>query len=443
MKGVSVLLVISLTSLLVGCSFGSEQSLVSNKTMTDQDFFNKVMMAEPLLPKQLEPIECEPKADGAKFHEHKTANQVNYQQRDWPNRVAADWDYFSIPASQGKLLIIDYKKDGNELAYRYLSNGTQTDLYEPWSSSKIQAFTGAVAKVRSESLQLGTHIYAGDTPLADLITSINSYEAFGKADGNSNAIASYFINVAGRGYLTALFEDWLNLTDDRLLFNGAYASEVYQPSDDFWQDKINSKYRKKIDHYVNNQDDPAYLPYRCDKCGLTGNKAMTTLAQAEWLKRLASHDREVTTQMPHLQRADIQVLFNGVGHSDENSNIGGMMLGISQIITNALARSLAPDDTRTANEVLDELTQGQWRVWQKVGWGPSETRSATETVMLAHVCLANYQGGREFTISAQNALAGADEANLPLVGKQMQANLEYAFTKLLSESNTQLSSNYP
>ena len=47
-------------------------------------------------------------------------------------------------------------------------------------------------------------MFAGDTALVDLISSINSYEAFGKADGNSNAIASYFVNVAGREYLRGL-----------------------------------------------------------------------------------------------------------------------------------------------------------------------------------------------------------------------------------------------
>ena len=74
-----------------------------------------------------------------------------------------------------------------------------------------------------------------------------------------------------------------------------------------------------------------------------------------------------------------------------------MMVGISHIVTNALAKVIAPNDSRSAKEVLDTATNGQWRVWQKIGWGPSETRSTTETVMLAHVCLGNYQGGREFT----------------------------------------------
>ena len=42
---------------------------------------------------------------------------------------------------------------------------------------------------------------------------------------------------------------------------------------------------------------------------------MTTLAQAEWLKRLVSHQREPITQMPNLQSIDVDVLLNGTGHT--------------------------------------------------------------------------------------------------------------------------------
>ncbi|MGO2366254.1 MAG: hypothetical protein ACTH56_06375 [Pseudoalteromonas sp.] len=45
----------------------------------------------------------------------------------------------------------------------------------------------------------------GTMLIAGLVFSINSYEVFGRADGNSNAIVSYFINEVGRKYLTGLF----------------------------------------------------------------------------------------------------------------------------------------------------------------------------------------------------------------------------------------------
>lgn len=413
--------------LLTGCEANTEKT-----PLTDQQYFEQVMLAPAILPKDLKNTGCLSLTGESQQPGYKSVTEVNYQQAGWQNRVAADWQYFLASEQPGKFLLIDYQVQAGQLAYRYLSDGSHNELYEPWSSSKIQAFSGALSKVRQTHPELGATLYAGDTALADLISSINSYEAFGKADGNSNAIASYFVNVAGREYLRGLFNDgWLKLQDERLLFNGAYGSEQFMPSDEYWHNPANNELDAKVVHYITSSDDPGYLGYRCDSCGLTGNKAMTTLAQAEWLKRLVSHQREPSTQMPYLQASDVDVLLNGTGHTYEQAQVGGMMVGISHIVTNALADVIAPNDSRSAKEVLDSATNGQWRVWQKIGWGPSETRSTTEAVMLAHVCLGNYQGGREFTFSVQQSTQGADEANLPTVGKQMQQKLQHAFTKLL------------
>lgn len=413
--------------LLTGCEANTEKT-----PLTDKQYFEQVMLAPAILPKDLKNTGCLSLEGESQQPGYKSATEVNYQQAGWQNRVAADWQYFLASEQPGKFLLIDYQVQAGQLAYRYLSDGSHNELYEPWSSSKIQAFSGALSKVRQTHPELGATLYAGDTALADLISSINSYEAFGKADGNSNAIASYFVNVAGREYLRGLFNDgWLKLQDERLLFNGAYGSEQFMPSDEYWHNPAKNELDAKVVHYITSSDDPGYLGYRCDSCGLTGNKAMTTLAQAEWLKRLVSHQREPSTQMPYLQASDVDVLLNGTGHTYEQAQVGGMMVGISHIVTNALADVIAPNDSRSAKEVLDSATNGQWRVWQKIGWGPSETRSTTEAVMLAHVCLGNYQGGREFTFSVQQSTQGADEANLPTVGKQMQQKLQHAFTKLL------------
>lgn len=423
--------------LLSGCqSTGTEKT--AEKQVKITSFYTQVMLAAPVLPSNLSDLSpvTHQVANNYAVKQYKTASEVEYSQANWQQRIAADWGYFDIPTEKGKLLIIDYQQQGSQLGYRYLANNTQNVHYEPWSSSKIQAFSGAVAKVRALNPKLGAKALTGTTPVADLISSVNSYEKFGQADGNSNAIASYFINLAGREYLTGLFhDDWLKLSDEQIFFRGAYASKVFTPSSLYWQGTDNKSISAKVQYFSENSNDPYYLSYRCQQCGLTGNKPMTTLAQAEWLKRLASHQREPLTAHPYLQPSDIDVLFNGTGHTDKNYQVGGMMQGISQMITNALAKVLAPNDTRPAKQILDSLTDGKWRVWQKIGWGPSGTRSQTETVMLAHIYLPNIQGGREFTLAAQNAVPGADEENLAAVGMQMQANFEQAFTKLLAQPN--------
>ena len=86
---------------------------------------------------------------------------------------------------------------------------------------------------------------------------------------------------------------------------------------------------------------------------------MTTLAQAEWLKRLVSHDKETTTRHPHLHSNDIRILLYG------EDGRGGMMAGISHMLTNSLAKAIAPDSQLPAKAVLDQATQRRMACFPK------------------------------------------------------------------------------
>lgn len=434
------MLSLRLTALLFGLQLNVSAASEIETTLHNvavQSFYTNVMSAEPAMPADLNDpyISC---AVGKGIHgaEYKTAQQVNYNSDHWQQRIAADWQYFKAPKSFGRVLAIDFaKKQNTALGFRYLANAnTYDELYEPWSSSKIQAFTAAISKMRT--LGIGANSYAGDVHLADLITSINSYESFGKADGDSNAIATYFLNVIGRDEATALFHDkWLKLNNKNIRFRGAYGTKAFSPSKPFWRDlDVNKK--MEVSAFATSSDDPGYQSYRCDSCGLTGNKPMTTLSQAEWLKRLASHERVAQTRLPNLIAKDVEVLFYGSGHSDNRHQVGGMLQGISRMLLNAIAKTIANEN---ANEnvhnsklVLDEATNGQWRIWQKIGWGPSETRGTGENVVLAHVCLPGYQGGREFTISAQTSYPGNTQKSVFYAGLKMQLLLDESVAQLLN-----------
>ncbi|MCF2946796.1 hypothetical protein L0668_01655 [Paraglaciecola aquimarina] len=397
-----------------------------------ESFYKNVMTAEPVLPADLSDnfVSC-PVGQGVQNAQFKTSKQVDYQKQNWEQRIASDWDYFTAPKSTGRVLAIDFAQKKQGLGYRYLANEHSYDeLYEPWSSSKIMAFTAAVAKARTQGI--GALSLAGDIPLADLITSINSYEAFGKADGNSNAIATYFLNMVGRDEASALFHDkWLKLANADVRFRGAYALKVFSPSSPYWFD-MNSAQKIAVAELAKGSDDKGYQAYRCDSCGLTGNKPMTTLAQAEWLKRLASHERVASTRQPNLTSQDVEVLFYGTGHSDLQHKVGGMTQGISRMLIDAIAKALSNQDVTNSKKVLDDATDGKWRIWQKIGWGPSETRGAGENVVLAHVCLPTYQGGREFTIAAQTAYPGEGEMTVRYAGLKMQSLLDSSMQQLLT-----------
>lgn len=364
---------------------------------------------------------------------YRTASDIDYSRPDWEQRISSSWRFFEAPRDEGALTVIDFRRVGDELAYRYLGNDTSHDqLYEPWSTSKIQAFTAAVSALRQHGI--GADASVGGVALGNLITSINSYAPSGSADGDSNAIATYLLNITGRDYATALFHSaWLKLANPDIRFRGAYGPTAFTPpTDEFVSNNSSSRYTPDL--YRAATDDPGYLPYRCDACGTNGNKAMTALAQAEWLKRLASHSREPATRHPHLQTLDVETLFYG-GHMSAGKSPGGMLAGISTFVPDALAQTLDGTSTANTKRALDRLTDGRWRVYQKVGWGPSETRGTSELVVLAHVCLPGVgDGGREFTLAARASVDGAnpDESGVGQAGIKLRALLDRSLPKLLA-----------
>jgi hypothetical protein len=435
-KSLSVLVAYALT--LMACGQAQQQTDIKTAITTPTDnvvatqnveFYENMMLTAPFLP-----ANQDLRTEGCQLRDanddYRTAKQVDYTNYGWESRISHEPAFFDLSSENGRVLIIDMASADNDIAYRYLSNdNSHNQIYEPWSSSKIFAYTGAIARMREQGL--GAQAKVGDTYIADMITGINSYDDFGTAPGDSNALATFFANVAGRELLTDLFYDkWLKLSTPNIYFRGAYGPVAFIPSNYQWE-MLDQSRAITITPYLEASADPAYFGYRCESCGLTGNKPMTTLAQAEWLKRLAVHQRDPATAHPNLNFDDVQTLFYGNGHSYPDKRFAGMTLGISTMLQQAIANAMTGQNVNDPKKTLDELTQGEWRVFQKIGWGPSETRSTTENVVLAHVCLPHFQGGREFTIAAEVGVPGADDANLPFAGQKMLKLLQVSMNKLL------------
>ncbi len=396
-------------------------------------YYEQIMGAAPLKPANAEQRwqACAPNVNATDTR-YATVSEVG-RERGWVERSAHNWEYFDFSDDAGKVLVIDYAQKGDELAFRYLANDeTHDDLYEPWSSSKVMAYAGAMSLLSDNFAQPDTVV--GEVKLADLITSVHSYEPSGAADGNSNAIAYYFANVAGRDYLTALFHDaWLNIGQPKVKFRGAYGPSAFAPSDTYWR----TASRSVSAQIVARDSDPGALSYRCEECGLTGNKPMTTLASAEFLKRLATHKRVPSTRMPGLSDDAVMMLFYGPGHSENSADAGGMMAGASLTPHRAVAQALQAEYPELAElsvqETLDTATNGNWRIFHKLGAGPSETRGTSEVVALAHICLPLADGTREFTVAAQASVPDNTEANVGHAGAKLETLLRRTVQQLISE----------
>lgn len=399
--------------------------------LTDAEFYEQVLSGVPYLPanRNTELPFCAGKGElGA---DYKTVAETGIEP-GWESRIARDWQYFSATEDAGKILVIDFARKGHALGYRYLSNNTQEQLYEPWSSSKVIAIAGALSKVADS---VGPHTQVGNVYLHDLITSVHTYALAGNADGDSNAIATYFANVAGREYLTGLFhQEWLQLSNSNVRFRGAYGPKTFEPSHTNWH--IGPDKQLALPYFAKAVDDPFYQGYRCETCGVTGNKPMTTLAQAEFLKRLVSHSRVPLTQLNGFSSADLKSLLYGEESRNTLQDSGGMQSGLGIMLSRAIAKALQPTSTLPeAKRVLDHATQGEWRIFQKLGAGPSETRGRSETVLLAHVCLPHVQGGREFTVAVQASVSGVSDALVGRASKTMQQILNSSMIELLNKSN--------
>ena len=362
---------------------------------------------------------------------HNGFQTFDYTKATWQNNIV--WQ--SLPSVNGKVLAIELAQHKNTMHYRYFANdNSQNIVFEPWSSSKIMPITAAMAKVTEHNVVADFNV--GEYLFSDLITSVHSYDEEGAAKGDSNAIATYFANQVGRQTLTALFHnDWLKLNQQDIFFRGAYGQTPLTPEPNLWHSKFSTI---TPNGFTASSDDPFYWGYRCDECGLTGNKAMTTLALAEWLKRLVVNQRDKSAALPALQKFDMSLLFYG---SHQAPQPEGMMAGISRLLAHSIASHIAPlseQDMLTTDKVtavLNKATQGQWRIFQKVGWGYSETRTAGEMIYLAHISLPNYLGGKEFTIAAQSSIPGKDEANLYAAGRNMQTLLNETIKQVLGSND--------
>jgi hypothetical protein len=330
---------------------------------------------------------------------YKTSAQADYRSPHWESRIAKDFRALDgLVGDDTQAVIVDVRRVGGVPAYAYFGNGgTAHDVYEPWSASKFQAASAALARVRQESGgEVGGDARVGRVAVSDLVTALHSYGPSGDVTASSNAIGGYLLQVAGTDFASKLFGDgWLGLDDDASRFRSGYGAAPFEPESAPW---------------VGPDGTAAAITPKRD--AMNGDKLMSAFAQAEWLRRLALHEDEPDTRMPGLTSDDLEVLFYG---ADRNGEPGGMSAGVSTYLAQAIASASTADEARAT---LGRVAGPHWRIFSKVGWGDSSTRNRSEVVTVAYACLPELGGGRELVVAARTSLAGA-----PGVGAAGEAHL--------------------
>lgn len=252
--------------------------------------------------------------------------------------------------------------------YRYLSNGTHAQAFQPWSSSKFMAVANAAATLRVASdYKVGLTAKVGATPLGDLVTSIHNYD---DDPYSSNALGRYFHDIGGRAKANALVHDWLDRPDSET-FGGNYGQ---LPPDLGYSFVAPSG--AKVTVPKDTTSGPA--------------NHFSTWTAAEFLKRLVHHRENASQRLPGIQWEDLRVLFFGAEGSKKHGAWGGMT-----------------DDTTTYIQQYDmgyieQRSQGQWVTFSKLGNG-----TAGEFVTTNYACFPQLDPagapvpgwGREFLIA--------------------------------------------
>jgi hypothetical protein len=222
--------------------------------------------------------------------------------------------------------------------YRYLSNGRQDEVFQPWSSTKFMAVANAGSTLRHLSNgQVGLTAHVDSTPIGDLISIVHNYD---ERAYTSNGLARWFLNVGTRSQLDRfIHDDWLGRPQHETL-GGNYG----HPTPD-------------IAYEMTGDDGSITLD------GLDGRgpaNQLSTFTIAEFLKRLVMHREDPSIAMPNLEWGDVQTLLYGA--SDSTMYAPNDPQGMEGDTTVYLQSALDM-------ERVEANSQGRWRIFSKLGFG--------------------------------------------------------------------------
>ena len=284
------------------------------------------------------------------------------------------------------------KHDSFHLYNKYLCNGADSrdGAHETWSSSKIYAVAQAAGNLRSNRSESncgpqlgltgsvdGMH---GRTLLGDLATIITSYDE--TMNYSSNSLAGWFNGIALRARENALVQDWLGsvspLSEPQSL-GGNYGEP--EPPDIAGPPVILSSNSLNVQEMGSNSlRKTQQCTLASDTSGIYAN-SLSALSQAELVRRLVQHrDLQPDLQFPGVRWADIQQLLYGAGGIRGSlfpgQRWGGMTADTAIFVQSALNMS-----------AVQKMSQGNWRIFSKLGAGYSTSREVGEIVTTASACV--------------------------------------------------------
>ncbi len=317
---------------------------------------------------------CPNTATSARTRPAGGTRDVTYTRDGRPSTVDLETLRPFVPSDVAMSVALIRRVDG-EAHVRWLGTARHAEPIQPWSSTKWIAIVNAAARMRTLSgYRIGLDAAVSGIPLGDLATVVHQYD---ERRYSSNGLARWFLDIGGRSRANGLMRSWLG-RPARETYGGNYGA----PS--------------------------AALPYSFSNGAATLDvtpdlgtgpaNQLSTDALADALRRVVLH-REVlpAERLPGLQWTDVQHLLYGAERSRwyGASTPGGMQADTAIYVQQAL--DLA---------ALERRSLGQWRVFGKLGFGPSR---GGEFVHVSYGCLPTLDDagraipdrGQEFVIATQ------------------------------------------
>jgi len=296
----------------------------------------------------------------------------------------------SIITNGADLCIILTKRVNKVPYHKYYCNGQSSITgHETWSSSKIFAIANAAGNLHSEcssagidSTTTGKH---GTTPLGDLATIVCSYDT--TMGYSSNSLSSYFHDLGWRQRIHDLVTStWLGQTSETL--GGNYGES--SPTD--------------LGFKLTNSDKSTCSATKDPKMPSFSN-TVSMLSASEMTRRITQY-REIPEEFrfPNATWSDMKDIMYGAQSPILFPSVkwGGMTTDTSIYVQSSLDIS----DVQASS-------QGQWRIFSKLGAGYSSSRSVGEVISNAYACLPRLDAnglpipneGYEFTIAVRGSVA--------------------------------------
>ena len=171
---------------------------------------------------------------------------------------------------------------------------------------------------------------------------------------------------------------------------------------------------------------PETCTIKLDHAAPVGNNSLSSLAAAQLMMRLVLHrELPLGARFPLLQWSDIQELLYGAGVRSRlfpgqlwgglSADTGGFhsfTLNAAAVHSPSFAAVFLQDavDSLLSLDNIDAASDGQWRIFSKLGYGYSHTRGVIEMLNTGYVCLpsiaAMNSNGAEFLLSVRAQTPG-------------------------------------